>query len=44
MVLIAVAIGGRLAWDLLRPLLAPLLVVAVLLGIFSLVIGRRRWW
>lgn len=43
LVLLAAAIVSRLAWELLRPLLPGLLVVAVLVGIISLAAGRRRY-
>lgn len=41
---LVVAVGARLAWELLQPALGPLLVMAVLLGIVTLVVRRRSWW
>lgn len=39
--LAAVAVGIRIAWSLIAPLFAPIVLVACLLGILSLAIGRR---
>lgn len=41
-VVLSVAVGARVAWELLAPLL-PLLIVAVTLaGVYALVFGRLR--
>jgi hypothetical protein len=42
--LLVAAVGARVAWELLHPLLGPLLVIAVLVGIIAFVFNRRRWW
>jgi hypothetical protein len=39
---LAVAAVGRLVWELLSPLVGPLLVIAVVCGLV-LWIQRRRW-
>jgi hypothetical protein len=40
---LVVAVGARLAWELMRPLLGPLLVLVMLLGVLALAVRRRRW-
>lgn len=40
--LVAVSLGTRLAYETARPLLMPALVVLLLLGLSSLVLRRRR--
>lgn len=42
LVLVAVAVGARIVWEVLHPLLGGLLVLVVLVGLFGLLIGRRR--
>ena len=41
--LVVVAVGARLVWMLLEPLLGLLIVAAGLLGILAWLIGRYRW-
>lgn len=43
-ILVAVAFGAQLVWNLLQPLIGPLLVLAVLVGLLVMVLRRRRWW
>ena len=40
---LVVAVGARLAWELLRPLIGPLVVLFVLLAIVGFVVRRGRW-
>lgn len=42
--LVIVAVGARLVWELLRPALGLLLVLAGLLVVLGLALRRRRWW
>jgi hypothetical protein len=42
--LIVIALGARLAWDLLRPLLGGLIVLAGLLALLGALIRRFRGW
>lgn len=42
--LVSVAVGGRVAWELLRPLLGVLAVAALLLFVVLLVLRRFRGW
>ena len=42
LVLVAVALAGRLAWELLRPLLPYLVTLLGLAGVYWLILGRRR--
>ncbi len=41
-VVVAVAVGARVAWEVLAPLVPTALVLIGLLGLFSLLIGRWR--
>jgi hypothetical protein len=41
--LLVVAVGARLIWELLHPLVGPLLVLVILLAIVAMVVRRRRW-
>ncbi len=41
---LVVAVGARLAWEILHPLLGPLLVLFCLLVIIGFLVGRRSWW
>lgn len=41
---LVVAVGARLSWEILRPALGLLLVLAVLLAIVAFVVRRRSWW
>lgn len=43
MVLLSVALVARVVWMLLAPLLPALGVIAVLVGIIGLAVGRRRF-
>ncbi len=43
-VVLTVAVVGRVAWELLKPLVGGLIVLLVLVGIVRLVIGRFRQW
>ena len=40
--LLTVALAGRLAWELLRPMLALLIVLVVLGVVFAALFGRMR--
>jgi len=42
LVVVAVAVGARVAWEVLAPLVPTALVLIGLLGLFSLLIGRWR--
>ena len=39
---VAVAVGARVAWEVLAPLVPTALVLIGLLGLFSLLVGRWR--
>ena len=41
--LVVVAVGARLAWDLLRPLLGAFIVLGAILAIIGLAIRRWSW-
>ena len=41
--LVVVAVGARLVWELLHPLLGPLLVLLGLLFVIGFAVRRRRW-
>ena len=41
-VVVAVAVGARVAWEVLAPLVPTALVLIGLLGLFSLLVGRWR--
>jgi hypothetical protein len=40
---LAVAIGARIVWDLLTPLIPTALVLLALLGLYGFLLRRRRW-
>lgn len=40
---LAVAAVGRLAWDLLAPLVPTTLVLLGLIGLYTFLLGRSRW-
>ena len=42
--LVVVAGAARVAWEFLRSLVGPLLILVVVVGILSWVIGRHRRW
>ena len=42
--IIAVAVGARLAWELLRPVLPVVIVLLVVVAVVSLLIRRLRSW
>jgi len=44
LVLIAIAVAGRLAWELLRPVLPIVIVLLVVVAVLGLVIRRLRSW
>ena len=41
-VVVAVAVGARVAWEVLAPLVPTALVLIGLLGLFGLLVGRWR--
>lgn len=43
-VVLAVALVGRFVWELLAPAFPLLVVLAALLGMYRLVLGRRDRW
>lgn len=42
--LLAVAVVARVVWEFLAPLIPPLIVLMVLVGIASIALGRFRRW
>lgn len=42
LVVVAVAVGARVAWEVLAPLVPTALVLIGLLGLFGLLVGRWR--
>lgn len=42
--LLAVAVAARVVWEFLAPLIPPLIVLMVLVGIGSIALGRFRRW
>lgn len=42
--LLAVAICARVVWEVLAPLVAPLIVLLVMVGVVTIALGRFRRW
>lgn len=42
--LVVVAGAARVAWEFLRPLVGPLVILIVVVGILSWAVGRHRRW
>jgi hypothetical protein len=44
LVLIGIAVAGRLAWELLRPVLPVVIVLLAVVAVLSLLVRRLKSW